>query len=163
MKPPFMGEETTLILKILQVFQVFEQRRLLTEQIFHSCLILTNFCCLDLTSAKETTGTDFKSRTKSLTPPYSLCLWQFCDIRGLSVVQFVSVTVQFLWAEVVSAPCDASHPRIDEWEVSEHILVDAVDECSVNARQPRLLVDKLFVEVAVVTRRHLQERKRKTW
>lgn len=50
---------------------------------------------------------------------------------------------------------DASHPRVDEGEVSEHRLVDAVDERPVAARQPRLLVDELFVKVAAVAGRRL--------
>lgn len=49
------------------------------------------------------------------------------------------------------------HPRVDERKVSEHVLINAVDERSVSGRQPRLLVDELFVEVAVVAWRRLQE------
>lgn len=63
---------------------------------------------------------------------------------------------------VVSATRDAAHPRVDEREVSEHVLVDAVDKRSVGGRQPRLLVDELFVEVAVVAWRRLRERRGRT-
>lgn len=55
------------------------------------------------------------------------------------------------------ALCHAGHPGVDEGEVSEHRLVDAVDERPVDAGQPRLLVDKLFVEVAAVAGRRLQK------
>lgn len=55
-----------------------------------------------------------------------------------------------------SACRDASHPRVDKGEVSEHRLVNAVDERPVGTRQPRLLIDKLFVKVAAVTGRRLQ-------
>lgn len=69
---------------------------------------------------------------------------------------FCAVCVGCASAEVVSATRDAAHPRVDEREVSEHVLVDAVDKRSVSGRQPRLLVDELFVEVAVVAWRRLR-------
>lgn len=56
-----------------------------------------------------------------------------------------------------------SHPRVYKREVSEHRLVDTVDERPVGAGQPRLLVDKLFVEVATVTGRRLQRTHGDTW
>lgn len=61
------------------------------------------------------------------------------------------------------ALCHAGHPGVYEGEVSEHRLVDAVDERPVDAGQPRLLVDKLFVEVAAVAGRRLQRTHRDTW
>lgn len=57
----------------------------------------------------------------------------------------------------------AGHPGVDEGEVSEHRLVDAVDERPVDAGQPRLLVDKLFVKVAAVAGRRLQRTHGDTW
>lgn len=57
----------------------------------------------------------------------------------------------------------ASHPGVYKREVSEHRLVDTVDERPVGAGQPRLLVDKLLVEVATVTGRRLQGTHGDTW
>lgn len=57
----------------------------------------------------------------------------------------------------------AGHPGVYEGEVSEHRLVDAVDERPVHTGQPRLLVDELFVEVAVVAGRRLQRTHKDTW
>ena len=63
---------------------------------------------------------------------------------------------QLIFVGFWSTRCNASHPGVDEGEVSEHRLVDAVDERPVSTRQPRLLVDELLVKVAAVAGRRLQ-------
>lgn len=44
------------------------------------------------------------------------------------------------------------HPGVHEGKVSEHVLVHAVDQSSVCARQPGLLIQEFLVEVAAVMR-----------
>lgn len=93
---------------------------------------------------------------------------------GQSAAALFWTALQHLWpprcavcvgcgsVEVVSATRDGAHPRVDKRKVSEHVLVDAVDKRSVSGRQPRLLIDELLVEVAVVAWRRLQEKRGRT-
>lgn len=62
-----------------------------------------------------------------------------------------------------SARCGAGHPGVYKREVSEHRLVDAVDERPIGTRQAGLLVDELFVEVAAVAGRRLRGWQRKKY
>lgn len=75
---------------------------------------------------------------------------------SLAQKQLVLVVRRYSW----SACRHESHARVNEGEVTEHRLVDAVDERAVGARQPRLLVDELLVEVAAIARRRLRGRRR---
>lgn len=90
---------------------------------------------------------------------YSFVTFMVYSLRRYSRLQYVLVVTECLVCRLPvrwSAWCDASHPRVYKREVSEHRLVNAVDERPIGNRQPGLLVDKLFVKVAAVTGRRLQ-------
>lgn len=71
------------------------------------------------------------------------CAWVACSAGSRLLVR-------------LSACSDVSHARVNEGEVSEHRLVNAVDERPVCTWQSGLLIDKLFVKVTAVTGRHLR-------
>lgn len=78
---------------------------------------------------------------------------------SLAQKQLVLVVCRYSW----SARRHASHTRVNKGEVTEHRLVDAVDERAVGTRQPRLLVDELLVEVAAIARRCLRGQRWNVW
>lgn len=93
---------------------------------------------------------------------YSFQTFRVLSLCSLSRLQYVLVVDECLSRRfpVRWSVCrHASHPRVDKGEVSEHRLVNAVDERPVSTRQPGLLVNKLFVKVAAVARRCLQKQR----
>lgn len=116
---------------------------------------LTNCVLLHLASWKGTQQVQIPKAGHSASTLFWTALQHLCSPR-------CAVRVACDYAVVASATQSPAHPWVDERKVSEHVLVDAVDECSVSGRQPRLFVDELFVEVAVVTWRHLQVRRERT-